>query len=284
MKKIYQTKYGRFSVDTDADRKIAKCLEKTREIQHQDEIEPLETFIDYESAVVDIGAHIGTTVIPFARKARKVIAFEPLHQSVNTLRENIELNNLRNVEVFEVGLSDKNGTLVAEIQNPMNAATSKLSIAPENGKGLLAEVKVFDEITHQNKCDLIKIDVEGMEPAVLMGATKSIKHWRPIIYFELNLYGLRTYGYGISDLSCFFKQHNYRLFLPRHNKLYPVLSLSLATLFVVPRVWLLNKESNVFNVLAIPAEKIKYSYIKAVTFILRLIGELVVRVIRKILV
>ena len=34
--------------------------------------------------------------------------------------------------------------------------------------------------------DILKIDAEGSDPSVLAGATKTIRQWRPIVYFEYN--------------------------------------------------------------------------------------------------
>ena len=58
--------------------------------------------------VYDIGANMGYVSLSLAKRvglSGQVIAFEPVPQNIDLLRTNIENNQLRNVQVFEVAAS-----------------------------------------------------------------------------------------------------------------------------------------------------------------------------------
>lgn len=52
--------------------------------------------------VLDLGAHVGIMCIPLAKKVREVYAIEPLY--FRELKQNLELNDLHNVEVWRIAL------------------------------------------------------------------------------------------------------------------------------------------------------------------------------------
>lgn len=54
--------------------------------------------------LLDIGANIGSVSIPMSKKVKKVYAVEPLW--TDQLRKNIELNDIKNIEVLECGLGE----------------------------------------------------------------------------------------------------------------------------------------------------------------------------------
>ena len=63
--------------------------------------------------IMDVGANIGTHTILFFKKSKrigKLISIEPNRQSSGRLNENILLNQLENVQVFDGGLGSKNTT------------------------------------------------------------------------------------------------------------------------------------------------------------------------------
>jgi 16S rRNA C967 or C1407 C5-methylase (RsmB/RsmF family) len=63
--------------------------------------------------VLDIGANIGVYTTQFARavgESGHVYAFEPAPQTAERLRDNIDLNRLRNVTLVTKALADREGT------------------------------------------------------------------------------------------------------------------------------------------------------------------------------
>lgn len=63
-------------------------------------------FPNKNNTFIDVGAHIGTTSLPYARLFETVIAFEPTANNYKWLRENIALNNCQNIIAINKGVSD----------------------------------------------------------------------------------------------------------------------------------------------------------------------------------
>lgn len=112
---------------------------------------------------VDIGAHIGTWAIRATRTFQQVVAFEPSPVTNRILRTTIQMNRLRNITVFLAALSNTNSSLVKR--------RSEFSIP----------VRTLD--SYRLKPSLIKIDTEGNEYPVLLGAVETIRQ-KPRVVVE----------------------------------------------------------------------------------------------------
>ena len=96
------------------------------------------------------------------------------------LSQNIELNNFFWVTAIKKGVADKNGH-AKFYRDPNNPC--RHSLTPNSYEDMVTvEVTTLDNFfAEQTRVDLIKIDIEGAEPAVLRGMKKSL----PVI---LNLF------------------------------------------------------------------------------------------------
>lgn len=184
-KQTFHTNRGIFSLDTDHHEKMAQGLAKGGVSQDED-ISLLEKFINENSIVADIGANIGTFAIPLSRKAKEVLAFEPVAENLGWLKENILANNAKNITVFPVALGDEN----SEVKMFSHNENEYGNYAMIEGKG--TEVKTLDSVV--SRVDVMKIDVEGCEPVVLRGAERIIREYRPTILFEFSLTDLRRHN------------------------------------------------------------------------------------------
>lgn len=135
--------------------------------------------------VADIGAHVGFYTLLAARQgASLVFAFEPEPGNQKLLRRNTLIAPRAEIRVFGCALSDHNGT-------------GHLSESPASNRGLAClarvgtpvEIRTLDSLmseTQVARIDVMKIDVEGWEEAVLRGAESLITTQRPppTILFE----------------------------------------------------------------------------------------------------
>lgn len=96
--------------------------------------------------VLDIGANIGAITIPLAKIAKKVYAVEPLF--ADELKRNVKLNDLKNVEIIEYGISCRSGVSYVEF-GPRRRTVLMLTLQAIRDRVGLA--------------DFIKIDCEGCE-------------------------------------------------------------------------------------------------------------------------
>lgn len=130
--------------------------------------------------VWDIGANVGFYSLLAARKAAKVLAFEPLPENLTFLHRHVELNSLQQrIKVFPVAASDNDGQSMFKIV-PGNR--SEGSLRPD---GTLA-VRTLRLDSLGIVPDLIKIDVEGNEYAVLSGARQTLTAHHPSVLVALH--------------------------------------------------------------------------------------------------
>lgn len=137
--------------------------------------------------ILDIGANIGLYSLAMAKHTQgRVYAFEPNPKTSQLAQNHIERNNVDNVELHTIGLSDEVTT--ATLHNATgdlgqaslrDQATSKNDVEVE-----ISTIDVFFKEQKIKSVDLIKIDVEGLEMAVVRGGWKTIEKNLPHILFE----------------------------------------------------------------------------------------------------
>jgi len=138
--------------------------------------------------VFDIGANIGTHAVPFAKAvapAGRVYAFEPQRMTFQFLCANAALNNLDNLVGLNRAVGDRAGHVAVPVLDPAVPQNFGALRLGDSGGGETVPVDTIDGMAPQ-ACRLIKIDVEGMEGAVLDGASQTIARHRPIIFVENN--------------------------------------------------------------------------------------------------
>lgn len=254
---IFNTAFGKFSVSENTDKRSYERFKKGVFYQESD-VRFLENFISSEMTVLDIGAHIGTTTIPFAHKAKKVFSFEPVAVTRNFLEKNIALNDLRNVTVYPYALGDVESIEYAHAESNIDAAQYSVSKESRDSSDIRVEVKPLDSLV-QN-ADLIKIDAEGMEMEVLKGAVRLIERNHPTIFCEINYGQLWRHGASPALLERFLRKHGYSLYIPLgERKLGRVPNLSLLTGLSHPAFFLKMPRNYAFDILAFVSGKIPES-------------------------
>lgn len=128
--------------------------------------------------VVDVGAAMGDTAAllrgscPEAIGSLVCIEGDPLFASY--LRANVEGTD---TVVVEALLSDQN-TARALVRNPVGTATSA-------GADGAAARRLDDVLAEANqRCDVLKIDVDGYDGRVLAGGVTTLLQDRPVVFFE----------------------------------------------------------------------------------------------------
>lgn len=146
----------------------------------------------------DIGANIGITTLFFARwagTAGTVVAFEPVPPTAKRLKENLRINRLQNVRVYELALGNSEGHAeICYAPEASGIATLRKDMAQGYQKEyrmqtFSVEVVPLDVLVEREQLPLpnfVKIDVEGFEYQVLQGAQRLIEHARPAMFLELH--------------------------------------------------------------------------------------------------
>jgi len=155
----------------------------------EDAIAQCANFIRPDGIVIDVGANIGLHAVHFADFARmgKVVCFEPARSTFAYLLQNVK--NVPNVIPLNVALSDATG-----LQNFFVAADNAYSgLKDTKRKAILRQESIAcftgDEILmpliQNQRVDLVKIDVEGLETQVLHGMREFIVTHHPVIFCEI---------------------------------------------------------------------------------------------------
>ncbi len=149
--------------------------------------------------ILDIGANTGIYALlaKTLQPAAEVHAFEPIARVHRILAANVALNTLAPppVEVHRVALSDYTGEgqmFDLPVEHTYTASLNK-DIHVERGQPMAActeavPVQRLDDFLNSNNCqrlDLIKIDVESHEPAVLRGLGDWLRRFHPSLIVEI---------------------------------------------------------------------------------------------------
>merc|ERR1711879_9373 len=135
----------------------------------------------YPKAVfMDLGANIGVYTVSAAILGYKVMAFEPIRDTLTALTQTVAANNLQsNVEVFPYGLLDKRyKSISAELTSGMNnhGATKLLVDTACNHPSDVQIATLDDLLPYMEKTGIkqvvMKMDMEGSEPRAIMGGLK----------------------------------------------------------------------------------------------------------------
>ncbi len=124
-----------------------------------------------KSLFMDVGVNIGSyTVLAAGAVGADVIAVEPVPSTFSRLSANIGYNNIsKRVQAYCCGLSSEIGelTFMSELDT-MN----RVALPNEAGATIKVPVKTLDSLVQDRVPEVIKIDVEGHEAAVLRGAQR----------------------------------------------------------------------------------------------------------------
>lgn len=158
-----------------------------------------------QGVFVDAGANIGLITVSVAKHFKgKVISCEPQPVIYNCLCGNIVLNDLLNVVAYNIGLGDKSCNMVVpNIDYTSDRDFGDVRLRPLIYSGTKVEVLPLSQIT--DTVDFLKIDVEGMEQNVLIGAEELIIKNRPWCWVEY----IRS---DLNNLVQFFKSKQYRVY------------------------------------------------------------------------
>lgn len=157
------------------------------------------------NTVFDIGAHVGFYTLlasVLVGEVGRVMAFEPLPRNLHYLHRHIKLNHIANVQIIPAAVADAPG--IAMFEEVLSSSEGHFSATGN----LEVKVIALDEQIKTGQLpipNVIKMDVEGAEFAVLRGAQQMLLQYQPIIF-------LATHGADIHKQCCDLLQSlNYSL-------------------------------------------------------------------------
>lgn len=153
----------------------------------------------------DIGANVGYYTLLASRlvgREGKVVAFEPVIRNLAYLYQHMLLNKTSNVTIVSAACSDS--LSLAFFSSGENFATGHIDGGTQENTLLVPTLSV-DAVAQKTGVspNVMKIDVEGAELAVLKGAKTTLLAGRPTIFLSTHSAELRT------DCLAYLKEFGY---------------------------------------------------------------------------
>ena len=140
-------------------------------------LEYIKTYLPEGHTIIDAGANFGNETVYFSKflNYQRIFSFEPHPANFELLKMNT--SKLLNVDIFDVALGDALGYVSLQ-----ESTTDMNDIHTITGNDI--RIKPLDYYNFQN-VDLMKLDVQGFEPNILIGGIETLRRCRPYIFVEV---------------------------------------------------------------------------------------------------
>ena len=207
-------------------KEISRWMIKNLEIWDKDSVEMIINQIKNDNTIfIDIGCNYGAYSIPIAKLKNKinVYCFDPSKKALNQLKDNILLNDIKNIKHFNLGVGEKHKTAFFndDIKNYNNSGLYEISNKYSGKKILINSIdNLIDdgEIIPKKKI-IIKMDVEGYEFLALQGMKKTIKKYDVFIFFEFSIKMVLNHDNLLISFTKFLRENNLKIFNSEFNEI-----------------------------------------------------------------
>lgn len=140
-------------------------------------------FVNPGDCVADIGANIGYHTLTLSRlvgKLGKVYSFEPETDNFRLLQKNIKENNVKNVDMIKMGISNKKDNVKLNFGEKTHGGGTILNYQINYGFEIIKTI-TLDDFFKGKKIDFLKLDIEWAELKAFEGGKKTLKKVKGII-------------------------------------------------------------------------------------------------------
>ena len=200
-------------------KELSRWMIKNLKIWDESSVEMIINQIKNDNTTfIDIGSNYGAYSIPVAKLKNKinVYCFDPSEKALNQLKDNIKLNDIKNIEYFKIGVGEKNKNAFFndEIKNYKNSGSYEIS-NKYSGKKIL--IDSIDNLIENGKIIpkkkiIVKMDVEGYEFLALQGMIQTIKRHDVFIFFEFSIKIVLNHDDLLTAFTKFLKENNLKIF------------------------------------------------------------------------
>jgi FkbM family methyltransferase len=183
------------------------------------------SYVKKNDKIIDVGANIGTITLTCAiktGKGGKVYSIEPNPITFKYLQSNIKLNNTNNVKTYNYAIGNKKGSVDFAIVH--SDVCSKViekgftnDLITQRNKIQVPMISIDELGLNEEEFSLLKIDVEGYEKFVILGAKNIIKKVN-CIYFEVSEKNYKKYGYTPKEVFDLLIHEGFQLFIISGSK------------------------------------------------------------------
>lgn len=160
----------------------------------------------HKEIILDVGGFMGVDSLLFSKVVGpkgKIISFEPNPHNLNRMLLNFSKNYKlsKNISVINTALSnnteDTEFILSNDIDNGYSSTSRLINTHVEHSQKYLEDIGFYRQKVNQDTLDnfikntkllpnIIKVDIEGAEHLLLLGAQKYLKKHSPVLYIELH--------------------------------------------------------------------------------------------------
>ena len=220
------TKNGTFVVDA-TDLEVSAKLRNKGEYGI-DEINRISKFIDNQSSILIVGAHIGSLAIPIAKMCSEVVAIEANPNNFKLLQTNIEMNNMSNITTHNIAASEREETIQFQLNTVNSGGSKRVPInnhymyTYDNPKIIDVSAYSLDTYLTNNYFDLVLIDIEGSEYFAMQGMTNILSKTKTLIVEFLPHHIINVAGVKLTNFLENIPKHLTKLTIPSKNCTYSI--------------------------------------------------------------
>lgn len=208
--RLYRVAGGRIYLDV---RESPMMLARALRAYEPDKFDLIGRILSEDSNFLDVGANKGDFTLFAARLAPKgrVLAFEPEAANCSWIRRSVAANGYRNVELFELALSDTDGEATLHLGRYSGWHSLVGPEAQSQGGERQVITRRLDTVLRDaglRDVDVVKIDVEGAELKVLDGARETLaRNRRLVVLVDIH----PTRGVTPDDVFRLLQEHGYEV-------------------------------------------------------------------------
>jgi len=190
---LAENKYGKYCVPVSSRDRLAAQKVLSGDVYEPDTIEFMISYCR-DGDIVHAGTYFGDFLPALSRACvsqAKIWAFEPNPENFRCAKKTVEINELHNVVINNMGLgerveslimmtTDDNGKALGGRSRLLNIDNNKFS----GGIETVQIVAIDEMIPSDRSVSIVQLDVEGHEKRALTGALKTIQRCLPIIIVE----------------------------------------------------------------------------------------------------
>jgi FkbM family methyltransferase len=174
--------------------------------------------------ILDIGGGIGATAKIFRKEfpANKILIFEPINESFNSIRSLFQSDAL--TEVLRLAAGNENSKRQINVANRITSSSilplssdkdSKVFNEDNLGRSRIEDIEIvrLDDFlqAESDEIGIMKIDVQGFELDVLKGAEKTLRK-TDIVVLEVNNHDGYSGAAKYHEIDSFFREHDFKLY------------------------------------------------------------------------
>jgi FkbM family methyltransferase len=180
---------------------------------HRPEEDFIGAYLKSGDVFIDAGANIGTLALLAASitgSNGKVVAIEANPRIYSYLKRNIDLNKFTNIRCIQVVLGMEHG--VVSFTDLKWDELNRISFNQKSEKTVIVPMSTLDELVQEHdNINLIKLDVEGYEKFVLLGAKEILRKTRTV-FFESDEQNYTKYDTTYKDLLAIYEESGFNVY------------------------------------------------------------------------